>query len=252
MIRFVIILFLICIAGCEEESDVYVSRQDVAQVALTAGFHTEKAELSSGGDMRYGLWVPVIPPNSKVPLVIALHYAGTATPYRGYSYMQILVQPALADLGAIIVAPDAVGESWIDLKSEQAVMSFISMAIEEWPVDPEKIIITGYSMGGIGTWYYADKHPDIFSAAIPIASEPVGFLTGKVPHYVIQGQNDELFGTASVRRAVEVLKSKNKHAELVIAEGLSHSVANQYVTYLQQSIPWINQTTGSNKQAVTP
>lgn len=252
MIRFLIIILFIFLSGCGQDSELYVDRQDIAQVTLTSGFHTEKTGLSNGDELLYGLWVPVIPQNKKVPLIVALHYAGPETPYRGYSYMQILVQPALADLGAIIVAPDALGESWLDAESEQAVMSFITMAIEEWPVDPEKIIITGYSMGGIGTWYYADKHPDVFSVAIPMASEPVGFLTGKVPHYVIQGQNDELFGTSSVRKAVEVMKSKNKRAELVIAEGLSHSEADQYVTYLQQSIPWILDTMGINKQQTSP
>lgn len=243
MIHYFVIVLFVGLCACEQGTGVYVDRQGVKDVALTAGFHTEKAGLSDGYTLLYGLWVPVIPQNKKVPLVIALHYAGPATPYRGYNYMQILVQPALSGLGAIIVAPDAPGESWLDKKSEQVVMSFISMAIDEWPVDPDRIIITGYSMGGIGTWYYADKHSDVFFAAIPMASEPVGFLTGKVPHYVIQGQYDELFGTASVSNAVEVMRSKKRRVELVIADGLGHYEANAYVPYLQQSIPWINDTT---------
>lgn len=247
MIRLFTLAFLCFLVGCEQTTDLYVNRQDISHVVLSTGLHTETARMSNGEDLLYGLSVPAIPQNKKVPLVVALHPAGPPTPYRGYYYMQALVQPALSDLGAIIVAPDAPGESWLDTKSEQAVMSLISMAIDEWPVDPGKIIITGYSMGGIGTWYYADKHSNIFYAAIPMASEPIGFLTGDVPHYIIQGQNDELFGTASVRRAVEVLKSKHKRAELVIAEGLSHLQANLYVSYLQQSIPWINDTTITNK-----
>ncbi|KAB2880224.1 hypothetical protein F9K33_06145 [bacterium] len=248
MIRFSVFVLFFGLCACEQTSGVYVNRQDINDVVLSAGFHTESARMSDGNDLLYGLWVPVIPQNKKVPLVIALHYAGPATPYRGNNYMQVLVQPALSDLGAIIVAPDAPGESWLDKKSEQAVMSFISMAIDEWPVDPQKIIITGYSMGGIGTWYYADKYSDIFFAAIPMASEPVGFLTGAVPHYVIQGQHDELFGTASVRRAVEVMHSNNRRAELVIADGLGHYEANSYVSYLQQSIAWITDTTATVKQ----
>jgi dienelactone hydrolase len=126
-------------------------------------------------------------------------------------------------------------------------MSFIKIVKNEWPVDPEQIIITGYSMGGICTWYLADKYPGEFCAAIPMASSPMGFLTGKVPHYVIQGEFDQEFGTASVKRAVGIMKSKNRRAELVIADSLFHENAGRYVPYLRQSIPWINEQMINNK-----
>lgn len=215
---------------------------------MSPGYHTEKAGLTNGEELLYATWIPSIPGNRKVPLVLALHYAGPATPYRGYGYLQVLVQPALHDLGAILLAPDSPGESWVDKKSEDAIVSLIEAAIEEWPVNPDSIIITGYSMGGIGTWYYADKYPELFSHAIPMASEPVGFVTGKVPHYVIQGSRDELFGTSGVRRAVEVMQNNGKNAQLVIAENLGHSEADLYVPYLNECMAWIRGQNNSGKK----
>ena len=238
---FIAIITTISFVSCDTRQGVYVNRQDISEAALSPGFHTQSAGLTNGDELLYGTWIPVIANNRKVPLVIALHYAGPETPYRGYGYMQVLVQPALFSLGAIIIAPDAPADSWVDKKSEEVVMSLISAAIEEWPVNPDSIIVTGYSLGGIGTWYLADKYPDEFALAIPMASDPVGFVTGKVPHYVIQGSRDELFGTSDVRRAVEIIKKNGKKAELVIADDLGHYEPGGYIPFLQQSVLWISE-----------
>src|SRR4051794_14700248 len=45
------------------------------------------------------------------PLVLALHFGGKITPFYGRNVLEILVAPALAELGAIIVAPDALDGS---------------------------------------------------------------------------------------------------------------------------------------------
>jgi len=229
--------------GCGDDTQFYISPSQLSKVSMSPGSQRLSVIIANGGEMLYGLSVPTIAQNKKAPLVMALHYAGSSAPYRGDNYMHVLPGPGLANLEAIIVAPDCPGDSWLDKISEEAVMSFIDAAKSEWPVDPDRIVITGYSMGGIGTWYLADKYPDVFYAAIPMASEPVGFLTGKVPHYVIQGSDDELFGTGSIQKAVEILKSKHRVVELVIADGLTHYSAEPYVSYLQHSVPWLADST---------
>jgi predicted peptidase len=240
-----VLLFLIglSLTGCDHDSNVILKSSDIAQVIMTPGFQQNKVTILRGGEILYGLWIPPnINTGQSVPLVVALHGRGSNTPYIGDALMRTLVQPALQDLGSIIIAPDVPGDSWFDITSEQTVMQFITIASDEWPVDPNRIYITGYSMGGIGTWFLADKYPDTFCGAIPIASTPIGYLSGKVPHYVIQGEYDEEFGTSPVRHAVEVIQSKHRKARLVIADSLGHGDINGYIPYLRDCITWFNDT----------
>lgn len=38
-----------------------------------------------------------------------------------------------------------------------------------WRVDPDRIYLTGYSMGGYGVWETAMRYPDYFAAIVPLA-----------------------------------------------------------------------------------
>lgn len=245
--RFFLLLLTLGISGCDENQTWIVDAEAISRIGISQGFSRHTVGLGVDEQFRFGLWVPDIPVNQKVPLIVALHYAGPDMPFRGDVFMKQLVQPAFQDYGAIIVAPDSPDETWVRKKSDDALMSFIRVIINEWPVDPERIIITGHSMGGISTWYFADKYPEMFYAAIPVASSPMGFLTGKVPHYVIQGKYDEEFGTSSVRRAVDIMRSKNRRAKLVVADSLYHGPAESYIPYLRESISWINESSAINQ-----
>ena len=45
-------------------------------------------------------------------------------------------------------------------------------------IDKAKVVVTGYSMGGAGTWHFAEKYPERFSAAIPVAGRPPASAQG--------------------------------------------------------------------------
>jgi dienelactone hydrolase len=83
--------------------------------------------------------------------------------------LQILVRPALAELGAIIVAPDSLGGGWESAENERAVNQLLDAVLASYSIDTKKITITGFSMGGSGTWHVAAKFPQRFTAAIPMA-----------------------------------------------------------------------------------
>lgn len=50
----------------------------------------------------------------------------------------------------------------------QMVHDLILQLTETLPVDPDRIYITGLSMGGFGTWDMLARWPDLFAAGIPI------------------------------------------------------------------------------------
>ena len=107
-----------------------------------------------------------------MPLILALHYGGHGAPYYGKDILTGLVEPALREVEAIIVAPDCTGDDWTDAQSEEDVIALLDHVQGAYNIDPQRILVTGYSMGGIGTWHLAARHQDRFTAALVMAGVP--------------------------------------------------------------------------------
>ena len=73
--------------------------------ATTPGYH--ELTLPDAG-RRYTLVIPAgYTGQEAVPLVVSLHYGGGGTPFYGRGLLESLIEPALRELGAILVAPDS-------------------------------------------------------------------------------------------------------------------------------------------------
>ena len=205
--------------------------------------------IASGGDMLYALLVPDDGPHGTPrPLILALHPGGERTRYYGKAYAQMMVAPAASNLGAIgaiIVAPDCPTRSCADAESDRAVMALVDLVMREHAVDRKRILVTGYSMGGRGTWFMASHHPDVFTAAIPMAAsfgdESVEDVVRRVtmPTYIIHSRADEVVPFAPAERAAKALEALGRPVQF---EGLwrhTHFAMGQYVPALRHAMRWI-------------
>jgi predicted peptidase len=180
-------------------------------------------------------------------------------------FLEILVEPALRELGAIIVAPLCPARTWVDPVSERAVLALLDHVRSAYRVDADRTAVTGFSLGGMGTWYYASRHGELFSAAIPMASVPViaqttdsgaeyverYVETGSVewpdellemPLYVMHSVDDELIPIEPVQRAAAELRERGAAVEfLAIDAGIGHHETPRYVRYLARAVPWLQQ-----------
>ena len=181
-------------------------------------------ELKSGLKLRYTLSLPSsLSPDESYPLVVALHYGGKVTPFYSKDFVMSFVEPALKDLEAIFVAPDCPAMGWTNAVSETAVLELLLLLMEEYNIDSDRIVLLGYSMGGLGTWYMAARHPDLFSAAIPI-SAPSDLSTTPiikdVPLYIIHGEKDQLFPPLDVKLLYHKQKNNSAQIEMKIVAGV--------------------------------
>jgi predicted peptidase len=203
-------------------------------------------KLESGPDLRYTLALPPSSsPEVSYPLILALHYGGRVTPYYGKGYLTHLVLPAFTDLNAVMIAPDCPGAGWTDPQSESAVMELLRVIQEDYPIDKQKIVITGYSMGATGTWDFVFKHPRLFSAAITVAGMPPrGIVLNDpgTPILVIHSRDDELFPLEAVRKFVGACESRQIAVELRVVAGLSHYHTDRFVSALRQAVPWVEKS----------
>src|SRR5690242_21253910 len=83
----------------------------VASTAYAQTIRSDFLEQKDGPSVNYAVWVPRAYHGEPVPLILALHYGGDANG-AGRDMTRILVQPALGELGAIIIAPDSLDGGW--------------------------------------------------------------------------------------------------------------------------------------------
>ncbi|MHC4599255.1 MAG: carboxylesterase family protein [Planctomycetota bacterium] len=193
-------------------------------------------------DLRYALKIPASRGSDPYPLVLALHWGGPVLPYTGRAILEGLVEPALGALDALIVAPDRDGESWANAKNEGNVLELLDLVEKAFPVDPKQTLLTGYSLGGIGTWYLAARHPRRFAGALPMAAPPpddADEQKWELPLYVLHSRQDEIFDASEVEAFVMRMKERGAAVDLNLIDGVTHFDTGGFVEPLRDALPWI-------------
>lgn len=230
----IVLLFAIVIGtpGAYAQGDVPV---------LAPGVHNQALAQSGGPTIHYAISIPRGYHGEAVPLVLALHFGGDPEG-AGRAMLDILVQPALGELGAIIVAPDSLSGGWSSAPNERAVKALLAAVEKSYAIDRKKMIVTGYSMGGAGTWYWAERYPERFSAAIPVSGRPTASAaTWRVPVFAVHSRNDEVNPIGPTEQRISDLNKQGVNAQMVALTGIQHFETYKFVDGLRQAVPWIQQ-----------
>jgi predicted peptidase len=190
--------------------------------------------------VRYAISIPAnYSPSRPVPLILALHYGGSPIS-AGAGMLAALVKPALDELGAIIIAPDSLGGAWNTVENERAVNQLLEAAFNSYNVDRTKIVVTGFSMGGAGTWHFASKYPDRFSAAVPVAGRPTSG-EWRVPVLAIHSRQDEVVPIGPAEARIAELQKAGVKADMIVVTGITHYETHRFVEPLRKAVPWIRE-----------
>ena len=218
--------------------------QDFAAFDIVPG--TQDLTLKITEDITYSFRVifPDVDLNQDWPLVLTLHGYSGGSP-DAHTFTECYVEPGLADLDVIILSPNGGEDNWETLANNDQLRILTELATRYWPVDVAKIVVTGYSNGGNGSWYYAETQPAVFSAAIPLAAgysliRPDG--SGRkinIPVYAIHGSDDDLFPLDTVQNWVNKSILAGSDITFVVAEGLGHYTPCDYVSYFQDAAAWL-------------
>lgn len=207
---------------------------------LPPGVHSQTLTAGDGQTIRYAISIPPgYSPAVRVPLILALHFGGSPVG-AGRAMLELLTRPALAELGAIIVAPDSIDGAWSGPRNERAVTTLLDAALNTYSVDLRKIVVTGFSMGGAGAWHWANRFPERFSAVLPVAGRPAGSASAwRVPVFAVHALNDEVVPIGPAQRRIEELQQLGKNAEMVVLTGVTHYETGRYVEGLRRAVPWL-------------
>jgi predicted peptidase len=219
--------------------------QGLGEPPSVPGLYNLKLLRVEGPTIRYAIDIPSnYSPSTPVPLILALHFGvrGEDAIGAGRDVMQILVRPALAELGAIIVAPDSVRGNWSSPENEKAVSALLDMVLEHYAIDRKKIAVTGYSMGGQGSWQLAEKFPDRFSAAIPVAGRPpASAASWRLPVLAIHSRDDQVAPFDPTQARIAELQKAGVNAKLIALTGITHYETSHFRDALREAVPWLRE-----------
>jgi predicted peptidase len=195
--------------------------------------------------VRYAISIPRnYSPSKPVPLILALHFGvgGGDAAGAGGEMVQILIGPALGEVGAVIVAPDSVRGDWSSSENEKAVKALLDMVLASYSIDKKKIVVTGFSMGGTGSWHFAETFPERFSAAIPIAGRPPASASGwRLPVLAIHSRDDQIVPFGPTEARIAELQKAGVNAKLIPLTGITHYETSRFRDALRQAIPWLRE-----------
>ncbi|WP_166963451.1 carboxylesterase family protein [Yeosuana marina] len=149
-------------------------------------FSHEKYISATGDTLQYRQLVCDYDTISKYPLVIFLHGSGE----RGndneaqlkWGVLNFASTENMKLYRPIVIAPQCpINMDWSNFsyndsltlqptptKPMKLLIELINQTIKNFPVDPNRIYITGLSMGGFGTFDAISRYPNLFAAAVPV------------------------------------------------------------------------------------
>jgi predicted peptidase len=205
-------------------------------VELTKLYEPREYVGKSGKPLKYRLIKPVdYKFGKKYPLVLFLHGAGE----RGDDNAATLRHAAKdfskpqtrSKYPAYVVIPQCpTGKKWSEVdwskdSSElpeepsdamQSIKELIDDMVENAGVDPNRIYITGLSMGGYGTWDAIARYPGFFAAAAPICGGGDPKTVDKfksLPIWCFHGAKDPVVKVIRSREMIEALQKVGSNAK---------------------------------------
>jgi len=72
-------------------------------------------------------------------------------------------------------------DTWNTVHGENFVLTLIEIAKAQYQIDPDRVFVAGFSMGGTGSWFLAGRHPDLFAGAMPYSGVLMAEPMSQVP-----------------------------------------------------------------------
>ena len=158
----------------------------LAFAALAAGQTTVTFHSTvDGSEQPYALYVPKsLDPTRRYPLILSLHEEesnhvanlkhvfGVPARYGETGLQAMTMMPTLRDVDFVVACPFARGTMGYQGIAEQDVYDVLADVKRRYPVDDDRVYLTGASMGGGGALWLGLTRPDLWAAVVPVCPDP--------------------------------------------------------------------------------
>lgn len=222
-----------CMIGYHE---IFAQKLDPGPQVLTIFSNVDDSE------QPYGLYLPEhFNPSRKYPLVIMLHgaYSNHRLALRrvfGLSNINgetdveaTLYFPKWRDINYIVATPLARGTMGYQGIAEKDVYDVLADVERRFPIDRNRVYLTGLSMGGGGTLWLGLTRPDIWATIAPVCPAPPAETKSFAPNalnYVVsfhQGGADPVVNPQGTRDWAKLLKDLGTMTQYTEYPGVGHN-----------------------------
>jgi predicted peptidase len=238
----------------------------LAALAQESGFLHRTVEVGSK-TYKYQVYVPKgFTPEKSWPVVFFLHGAGE----RGADgeRQTDIGLPArireMKDFPAVVVMPQCSPNTWWgDPEMEAQAFAALEKSMKEFHGDPERVYLTGLSMGGYGAWAFGYKYPEKFAALVPVCGGVVAnrrFITPppwhplsktpddpygetasrltKIPIWAFHGEADPRVPVTESRKLTEAVKTRGGNVRYTEYAGVAHNSWDR-AYWEDELLPWL-------------
>ena len=181
-------------------------------------------------------------PNQKWPVILFLHGAGERGSNLDLIYKHGIPKVAeTLDLPFVALSPQCpLNHWWSDFIP--VLDDLIAQVQTTLDIDPQRVYLTGLSMGGFGAWHLAVEHPERFAAVAPICGggawaygvrERIGAIKD-IPAWVFHGGADDVVPLWESQVMVDALKGCGGDVRLTVYPGVGHDSWSE--TYLNPAL----------------
>lgn len=198
------------------------------------GFVSKTYVGPNGYTHRYVVFLPIKrEEGEKPPLMLFLHGAGQRGS-NGIDPIMCGIGPALynefRDLPFVVAFPQCwKGGNWqAEDDDARRALAILAVTADEYDTDPNRVYLTGLSMGGSGTWSIAARHPHGFAAIVPICGRgdlaaAKTIADARLPTWIFCGDQDHPHTVASCRDMHRELLKFGCNARYTEYAGVGHN-----------------------------
>jgi predicted peptidase len=210
----------------------------VAPIALHAESRQTSAELpaeiaAKTDNLNSKFWV-YLPKRyeaskAKMPVIIYLHGSsrrGTDLERVKANGLAHLVDTR-DDFEFAVVSPQAGYKyAWQQCWRAADIKLVVEHVLKTWRFDPERVYISGLSMGGYGVWTCGAANPELYAAAVPICgggSPANAAKYASLPIWAFHGEEDYVVPISRSRAMVDAIKKAGGNARLTAYPEVGHN-----------------------------
>lgn len=124
----------------------------------------------------------------------------------------------------------------------QTVIDILEDVIAQFPLDRQRLYLTGLSMGGYGSWDLGTRLADRWAAVVPICGGGDELYADRlvgVPVWAWHGDADDVVPVGRSRRMIEAIRAAGGEPRYTELAGVGHDSWTPAYTDSQGVIPWM-------------
>lgn len=194
-------------------------------------FEKKSYKASNGVTINYYVYIPDYGQDVEgLPIHIYMHGSGeTGNGVLDCALPKMLKEKTITPTGIVICPQASTTHDFYDADYQNAIVELTKKVAEEQNADLDRVSLSGHSMGAIAEYSMIARHPNFFSAFVPISgrgSISEGLKNVKI--WAFHGDQDSNVSYSETKNIISQLKKAGKNANLHTFVGKGHGNVQNY------------------------